>query len=89
MADTAGRWPFLQDVTADHVYVRLHGDAELYTSGYGPEALDTWADRVRAWAADGLDVRVYFDNDVKVRAPYDAMALSERVADLLPPRTGT
>ena len=89
VADTAGRWPFLQDVTADHVYVRLHGDAELYTSGYGPEALDTWADRVRAWAADGLDVRVYFDNDVKVRAPYDAMALSERVADLLPPRTGT
>jgi uncharacterized protein YecE (DUF72 family) len=34
VADTAGRWPFLEDVTADFVYVRLHGDVELYKSGY-------------------------------------------------------
>jgi uncharacterized protein YecE (DUF72 family) len=28
---------------------------------------------------DGHDVYVYFDNDVKVRAPFDAMALATRV----------
>ena len=79
VADTAGRWPFLQEVTADHVYVRLHGDTELYVSGYTDEALDLWASRVRAWADQGLDVHVYFDNDVKVRAPFDAMGLARRL----------
>lgn len=79
VADTAGRWPFLTAVTADLVYVRLHGDVELYTSGYSDEALDRWAARVRGWAGHGLDVQAHFDNDVKVRAPFDAMALARRV----------
>src|SRR4030095_14791339 len=34
VADTAGKWPFIEDVTSDFVYVRLHGDEELYVSGY-------------------------------------------------------
>ena len=51
VADTAGRWPLLEDVTADFVYIRLHGDEELYVSGYDDEALDAWAARIRAWAA--------------------------------------
>jgi uncharacterized protein YecE (DUF72 family) len=79
-ADTAGRWPFLEDQTAGFSYVRLHGDAELYVSGYDDEALDRWAAKVRGWAAGGRDVYVYFDNDVKVRAPWDAMALARRLA---------
>src|SRR3954451_535573 len=40
VADTAAHFPFLDDVTADWVYVRLHGDEELYVSGYGEQALD-------------------------------------------------
>jgi uncharacterized protein YecE (DUF72 family) len=72
-------------VTSDFVYVRLHGDTELYASGYGADALDRWAGSVRGWADDGADVYVYFDNDIKVRAPYDAMALSERLDDLIRP----
>ncbi len=79
VADTAGKWPQLFDVTADFVYVRLHGADELYVSGYTPEALDIWAQRVRGWTALDLDVYVYFDNDVKVRAPFDAMALAQRL----------
>jgi len=75
VADTAGRWPVLEQVTSDLVYVRLHGDQELYTSGYTPEALERWAAKVRGWAAAGADVVVYFDNDAKVRAPVDAQAL--------------
>jgi uncharacterized protein YecE (DUF72 family) len=54
------------------------GDAELYVSGYSAAALDQWAATIRPWAAAGHDVFVYFDNDVKVRAPFDAMALAER-----------
>ena len=83
VADTAGKWPLLREVTSDFVYVRLHGDTELYASGYDDDALDRWADLVRGWADDGADVYVYFDNDMKVRAPYDAMALSDRLAPLI------
>jgi len=80
VADTAGKFPYLDDVTAGFVYVRLHGDTELYTSGYAPEALDRWAARVREWRAGGeRDVFVYFDNDAKVHAPFDAIGLAERV----------
>ncbi len=94
-ADTVD-WPRLMDVTADFVYVRLHGSEELYASGYDDEALDAWAARVTAWArgseptkperVDGpaekrahRDVFVYFDNDIKIRAPRDAATLAERV----------
>jgi uncharacterized protein YecE (DUF72 family) len=79
IADTAGRWPYLEDVTADFVYVRLHGDKRLYVSGYGGAALDAWAARIATWQRGGRDVYVYFDNDVKVRAPFDAMNLAARL----------
>ncbi|HEX2807465.1 MAG TPA: DUF72 domain-containing protein [Kineosporiaceae bacterium] len=79
VADTAGRWPALDAVTADFVYVRLHGDTELYVSGYSEDALDVWADRARSWMQAGSDVWIYFDNDAKVRAPFDAMGLSRRL----------
>jgi uncharacterized protein YecE (DUF72 family) len=67
------------EVTSGVAYVRLHGDTELYASGYSDAALDHWAAKVRAWEADGLDVYVYFDNDAKVHAPFDAIALQERL----------
>ena len=51
-ADTVD-WPLLMDITADFVYVRLHGSQELYASGYDDEALDAWAARVAAWAEGG------------------------------------
>jgi uncharacterized protein YecE (DUF72 family) len=80
VADTAGRWPKVLEVTAGFVYVRLHGDLELYASGYSARALDEWAERCRSWCADGLDVYVYFDNDAKGFAPHDAVALLERLS---------
>jgi len=83
-ADTAGKWPYIDEPTADFAYARLHGDAELYVSGYDDDALDAWAARVRSWTARGLDVFVYFDNDVKVRAPFDAMALAGRLGVAAP-----
>jgi uncharacterized protein YecE (DUF72 family) len=79
VADTAGKWPKLFHVTSDFVYVRLHGDIKIYTSGYSDRALSSWARRIRAWAKDGRDVYVYFDNDVKVRAPFDALNLMRKL----------
>ncbi|HEX2540007.1 MAG TPA: DUF72 domain-containing protein [Caldimonas sp.] len=97
VADTAGRWPLLEDLTADFVYIRLHGDVELYASGYSDAALDRWAERIDAWRRGAQvgdarlaspraaprrarrDVFCYFDNDVKVHAPYDAAHLAARL----------
>lgn len=97
VADTAGKWPYYEDVTADFVYIRLHGEEELYASGYTDEALDRWAVRIKAWsegtqAGDAVlisdskprarksrDVFCYFDNDIKVKAPFDARKLLRRL----------
>jgi uncharacterized protein YecE (DUF72 family) len=79
VADTAGKWPKMFDVTSDFVYVRLHGDVKIYTSGYSNRALAGWARRIRAWDAAGRDVYVYFDNDVKVKAPFDALNLMHKL----------
>ena len=79
VADAAADWPYLEDVTADFAYVRLHGGTELYVSGYTGEALDGWAQRIRGWTAQGVDAYAYFDNDAKVKAPRDAIALAERL----------
>ena len=93
VADTAGKWPYMEDVTADFMYLRLHGDAALYASGYSDAALARWAEKIRAWTTGGQpddavlvsskappkrasrDLFCYFDNDIKVHAPYDAQKL--------------
>lgn len=97
VADTAGKWPQREDVTADFMYLRLHGAEELYASGYTEEALDRWAERINAWRHGGepddaqrisdkrgpkrasRDIYCYFDNDIKVRAPFDARRLIDRL----------
>jgi uncharacterized protein YecE (DUF72 family) len=75
----------LEAQTADFAYARLHGAERLYVSGYSPRALLPWAERVGAWSLRG-DVFVYFDNDVKVRAPFDAQNLARLVSGQRPRR---
>jgi uncharacterized protein YecE (DUF72 family) len=79
LADSAGRWPQMPDATSDFRYVRLHGETELYASGYTDASLDRWAQQCRRWLDEGHDVHVYFDNDAKGHAPHDAVALLERL----------
>lgn len=58
VADTAGRYPEYDEVTADFVYVRLHGSGELYRSRYGDDELDRWAARITGWRKGGLAAEV-------------------------------
>lgn len=51
VADSPSKWPYMEDVTADFTHLRLHGEKELYASGYTDEALDRWAARIDAWRA--------------------------------------
>ena len=79
VADTAGKFPYAEEVTSDFVYVRLHGSRALYESSYTDEELDAWAAKIRRWRESGRTVFVYFDNDIKTNAPFDARRLIERV----------
>jgi uncharacterized protein YecE (DUF72 family) len=94
-ADTAKKWPYAENLTADFVYIRLHGAEQLYVSGYSDAELKWWANRIEHWRRgkqshdakligeskidnQPRDVFVYFDNDAKVHAPFDALRLAKR-----------
>jgi uncharacterized protein YecE (DUF72 family) len=59
IAETARLWPMIQDITADFIYMRLHGDKEIYRSGYSDKSLRRWATRIAAWhkGAEPADAR--------------------------------
>lgn len=80
ISDNPGKWPIFTEITTDLMYVRLHGHDQLYVSGYSDHELNEWAAKIRSWIERGCDVYVYFDNDAKVHAPFDAMSLMERLA---------
>jgi uncharacterized protein YecE (DUF72 family) len=82
VADTAGLYPLIDEGTTDFMYARLHGSQRLYVSGYDAGELEHWAARIRKWQRLGRDVYVYFDNDVKVRAPFDALNLQRLLRGL-------
>ena len=92
-ADTADNFPYTEDVTADFLYVRLHGTGQIYAGGYSDAQLERWARRLEVWMRGGepddalrihsaaapaaaRDVYVYFDNDAKVQAPFNARTLA-------------
>jgi uncharacterized protein YecE (DUF72 family) len=74
ISDTAGRYPFREAVTADFVYIRLHGAENLYASNYSEEELQGWERKIRSF---GVDAYVYFDNDFMAYAPKNAIRLKE------------
>lgn len=103
ISDSVAGWPYAEDLTADFVYMRLHGTETLYGGAYTDEGLDHWASRIRSWSAGSAppdaklfspararpgkidDVFCYFDNDKKVRAPFDAQRLMTRLSDAKAP----
>ena len=87
LADSVA-WPYAEDVTADFVYLRLHGSEELYASGYSDEALDHWAARIKLWA-QGLepnDARL-IDSDTRPapHSPRDVFAYFDNDAKVRAP----
>jgi uncharacterized protein YecE (DUF72 family) len=84
MADSAGVFPWVEELTADFAYVRLHGSRMLYASGYTDRELEQWAERISGWArpavGKGRDVYAYFNNDAWAHAPRDAARLAALVS---------
>lgn len=69
-ADTAGKWPYMEDITTDFIYLRLHGDSELYESGYDDKTLEFWSERIQIW--------------LKGDEPVDRLTISEKKAPSIP-----
>jgi len=96
-ADSAGKWPYAEDITSDLVYIRLHGKDKIYDSDYSEDELDAWAQKIDLWrqgkepkcgtrigaakpkTLKARDIYVFFDNSIKVHAPFDAMQLGEKL----------
>lgn len=76
----AADWPWWDAVTADLVYLRLHGRVRTYASAYGEGELNDWAGRAREMRAQGRDVHVYFDNTAAGAALRNALRLREMLA---------
>ena len=65
-------------VTADFVYVRLHGPGDnSYQGSYSAGELSGWAAIFSAWRQKGEDIYCYFDNDQNGYAPLNALRLKE------------
>ncbi len=69
-------------VTADFVYIRLHGPAGAYQGKYDSRTLAAWARRIRAWLEAGKDLYCYFDNDEAGYAVENALELQQRLERL-------
>jgi uncharacterized protein YecE (DUF72 family) len=78
--DLLERHPWIR--TTDWTYVRFHGpDARTrkYVGRYGGRRLWRAAERLRAWAHEGVDAYAYFNNDYGGAAVADATWFEERV----------
>ncbi len=74
ISDTANRYPLFMEITANFVYIRLHGSKKLYASKYSKEELEFWAKKILEW---GKDTFIYFDNDFEGHAPQNALELKK------------
>ncbi len=57
------RWPCVQEVTTDFIYLRFHGGQILYGSDYSDEELSEWTSKGKSWLSQGKDIYAYFNND--------------------------
>lgn len=88
-------WPTAEVITADFTphhfyqngagftYLRFHGNQSLYGSCYNKEELREWAEKIKKWQKNGLDVYAYFNNDAQGYAVRNAKELKELVSSEL------
>jgi uncharacterized protein YecE (DUF72 family) len=68
------------EVTADFVYVRLHGPGGKYQGSYDDTALRNWAAQIQRWQEEVRAIYVYFDNDQSAYAAHNASTLKSLTA---------
>lgn len=68
-------WPKREIVTADFVYIRMHGSKILFGSKYTKRELEGLAKKIKKWLKQNLDVYCYFNNDAQGFAVQNAKEL--------------
>ena len=63
------------------IYMKRHGAKSMSDFCYNDEALKSDSEKIRKWLAEGRNVYVYFNNDVKGFAVKNAKTLLELVSD--------
>jgi len=74
----AGRWS-PEILTADFVYIRLHGPGDPYIGRYSETMLRSWANKCLHWANTGKNVYCFFDNDEQAYAITNALSLKKQI----------
>ena len=59
-------------VTADFAYFRFHGAEPVYIGRYTTDELKRWAELIRQYLGEGLDVYAYFNNDANGNSAFNA-----------------
>ena len=72
-----------EKVTADFVYIRLHGPGKKYQGSYSEESLKQWGLKCKGWLENNKDVYIYFDNDQNGYAAFNALHLKEFIKKAL------
>ena len=72
-------WPTPNVITANFIYVRMHGPGNLYASKYTTRQLQKLADKIKKWRRKVKQVYVYFNNDTKGYAVENARKLRQLV----------
>ena len=67
--------PVTEEITADFIYVRMHGPAGLYSSKYTAGQLQKLADKINRWKKEAKEIYVYFNNDTEGYAVENARTL--------------
>jgi len=66
-----------KEITADFIYVRLHGPGDKYLGNYNKKELASWAENIWEWKRGKNDVYLYFDNDESGYAVKNALDLKK------------
>jgi uncharacterized protein YecE (DUF72 family) len=70
-------YPYQEVVTANYLYLRLHGHEQLYASKYTKRQLEDYAKKIKNFLKTGKTVYCYFDNDAYGYAVEDALSLKK------------
>jgi len=56
-------FPKAEEITANFIYIRMHGSKVLFSSKYTNKELKDLAQKIKKWQKENKDVYIYFNND--------------------------
>ncbi|MFY0254051.1 DUF72 domain-containing protein [Chitinophaga sp. 30R24] len=63
IAVSRGRWPYAENITAKHIYMRFHGPNGQYNSLYPEKSMIEYAGKIQAWQQQKYQIWAFFNND--------------------------